>query len=125
MADRHKSANNKTPPTFGGGEQSYTLWKKELDFWCEFTDLKPEERGFAVLFRIEEPKAKEAILRLTKAEIKCENGIKNILAKTDELFDKDKITSMYESYCSFEDYRRPPGTTISDFTNEFETFEQN
>ena len=59
-------------------------------------------------------------MRLDMDQIKCANGVKNILEITDDLFEKDKVTSMYECYRNFEDYRRPPGTTISDFVNEFE-----
>ena len=120
MTDHRRSANSKNPPAYTGGDQSYTMWKKELMFWCEFTELTPEERGFAVLFRIEDQKAKEAIMRLELEQLKCADGIKNILAITDELFEKDANISMYECYVSFEDYRRPTGTSISEFINEFE-----
>lgn len=120
MAERHRSANMKNPPVWQGGDQSYSMYKKELQFWCEYTDLKPEERGFAILFRLEEKDAKEAVMRLDMNEIKCERGVDNIINIMDKLYAKETKISLYETYCYFEEYRRPTGTNISDFINEFE-----
>ena len=110
----------KNPPVWQGGDQSYSMYKKELQFWCEYTDLKPEERGFAILFRLEEKDAKEAVMRLEMNEIKCEAGVDNIIDIMDKLYAKETKISLYETYCYFEEYRRPTGTNISDFINEFE-----
>ena len=117
---RRKSANSKNPPVYQGGDQSYSMWRKELSFWCEFTELEKSEQGFAILFRLENEEAKEAVMRLEMEDLKCDEGVENILEILDGLYLKDKKTSMYESYVAFEDYRRPAGTNISEFINEFE-----
>ena len=98
----HKSANSKTPPLWYGKDQDYQLYVKELQMWKEFTSLKPEEMGFAIIFRIEEKKAKEACLTLEIEEIKHANGFDNVLAKLNGLYEKEKDISMYETYSQFE-----------------------
>ena len=115
-----KSANSKTPPLFTGGAENYSRWKRELSFWKEYTDLKPEEVGFAILFRVEDQEAKDAIMNLEMDKIKCAEGYENITKCMDSLFEKDKNTSMYEAYSDFENYRRSKGTGITKFINEFE-----
>ena len=117
---RHKSANSKTPPLFTGGVENYQFWKKELDFWKDYTELKPEEIGFAILFRIEDKEAKEAIMNLEKAQIKSAEGYDHVIKVMDGLYEKDKNESMYEAYSNFENYRRKRGTGINAFINEFE-----
>ena len=115
-----KSANSKTPPIFAGGEDNYPFWKREMGFWKEYTELKPEEIGFAILFRIEDSTAKEAIMNLKVEKIKCAEGYDNIIKCLDDLYEKDKSRSMYEAYSHFENYRRPKGVGVNEFLNEFE-----
>ena len=119
-SSERKSGNRKTPPVFAGGEENYPYWKQEMGFWKEYTELKPEEIGFAILFRIEDRTAKEAIMNLKVEKIKCAEGYDNIIKCLDDLYEKDKSRSMFEAYTYFENYRRPKGVGVNEFLNEFE-----
>ena len=103
LAHRNKKSH---PPAFTT-DGDYQFWKKELAFWQEYTDLKDTEQGFAILFRLEDKKAKEAATNLGIDAVKSPEGVNQIIECLDELYEKDKDQSMYEAYEYFENFRRP------------------
>ena len=67
-----------------------------------------------------EGKAREAASELEAEQINSKDCIKNIVAKLDKLYLKDKTQSAYEAYDNFEPFKRPSDMSISDYINEFE-----
>ena len=72
------------------------------------------------MFLSSEGKAREAALELEVEQIYNKDGIKNIVAKLDKLYLKDKTQSAYEAYDNFERFKHPSDMSISDCINEFE-----
>ena len=112
------SHNFKAPPALSKSS-SYENWLKELAIWQKFTDIKKENHGSG-LFLTLEGKAREAALELPLDSIASENGVKNIIAKLDTLFLKDKVQTAYEAYEKFEKFQRPSDMSMSDYMIEFE-----
>ena len=92
---------------------------KELQIWESFTDIPGAKRGPAVFLSLQ-GKAREAALELGVEQINNKDGVKNIVAKLDKLYLKDKSQSTYEAYDNFEHFKRPSDMSISDYINEFE-----
>ena len=67
-----------------------------------------------------ESRAREAVLELDDSKISGEDGVKNIIAKLDTLYLKDKTQSAYEAYDSFEQFKKPSDMSVSEYINEFE-----
>ena len=66
-----------------------------------------------------EGKAREAFLELDTAVLNSEDGMKNLYEKLDTLFLEDINQSAFRAYETFENYRRPPGTSLEDFLIDF------
>ena len=79
---------------------SHEAWLKELQIWESFTDIPGDKKGSAVFLSLE-GKAREAALELEVEQINNKESIKNIVAKLDKLYLKDKTRSANESYDKF------------------------
>ena len=64
--------------------------------------------------------SREAALELDIADLNCDNGVKNLMKKLDDLYLKDSQHLAYEAYEEFEKYCRPAKITMSEYTIEFE-----
>ena len=95
---------------------SYEAWLKELQIRESFTDIPGDKRGSAVFLSLE-GKARQAALELEVEQINNKDGIKNIVAKLDKLYLKDKTLSAYEAYDNFEHFKRPSDMSMSDYIN--------
>ena len=112
------SNNYKAPPTLGKSS-SYDNWLKEIAIWQTFTDITPKKQGSAIFLTLE-GKAREAVLELEVKDINCDDGVKNVLAKLDTLYVRDKVQTAYEAYDRFEKFQRNSEMSMSDFMIEFE-----
>ena len=84
------------------------------------TDIPGDERGPAVFLSLE-GKAREAALESEVEQINNNDGSKNIFAKLDKLYLKDKTQSAYEAYDNFEHFKcSSSDMSISDYINKFE-----
>ena len=66
-----------------------------------------------------EGKAREAVLELDTAVLNSEDGMKKLYEKLDTLFLEDVNHSAFRAYKTFENYQRPPRTSLKDFLIEF------
>ena len=113
------STRFKAPPSLTRST-SYEAWLNELQIWESFTDISGDKRGSAMFLSLK-GKARDAALELEVAEqINNKDGIKNIVAKLDKLYLKDKTQSAYEAYDKFECFKHRINMSISDYLNEFE-----
>lgn len=110
--------SGKQPPQMRD-ELSYAEWKKELDIWCDFTDLPIHKQGGA-LFLTLAGKAREAVLSgVSREKIKSDKGVEEIVASLDELYEKDKSQCAFAAYDDFTSFRRSSNTSIQDYIIEF------
>ena len=66
-----------------------------------------------------EGKAWEAVLELDTVVLNSEDGMKKLYEKLDTLFLEDINQFAFWAYETFENYHRPPGTSLEDFLIEF------
>ncbi len=57
---------------------------------------------------------------MDKSLLITEDGVKNVLAKLDNLFEKEKTYQMYEAYTKFEILKKAETMSMLDFIVEFE-----
>ena len=108
----------KAPPALSKSN-SYETWLKEIEIWKLYTDTPVEKQGPAIFLTLE-GKAREAVLELDIKDISGADGCKNIVAKLNTLYLKDKAQVAYEAYDKFEQFQRAPEMTMKDFIIEFE-----
>ena len=112
------ASNYKAPPALSKSA-NYDTWLKEIRIWQSFTDLVSEQQRPAIFLTLE-GKAREAVLEVDIAQLNHKDGVKNLTAKLDSLFLKDRTQQAYEAYDLFEKFRRPASMTLSDYVIEFE-----
>lgn len=113
-----KSHSNKTPPALNE-KISYSNWKKEITIWDKFTSLKPEQKGPAVFFQLD-GEARDAIRELGDDLTNPDKGLKDVLSALDKMYLKDSCILAYESYETFESFKRPNSMSINDYVIKFE-----
>ena len=81
--------------------------------------MADEKQGPAIFLTLE-GKARETVLNLDIKEIKAKNGVESIVKALNKLYLKDKLQMAYETYDTFEKFRRPEKMSIKEYINEFE-----
>ena len=99
-------------------KDKYNTWRKEMKIWELVTSLDKAKRALMVFLSLE-GKAREAVLELDTAVLNSEDGMKKLDEKLDTLFLEDINQSAFRAYKTFENYQRPPGTSLEDFLIEF------
>ena len=99
-------------------KDKYSTWRKEMLIWELATSLDKTKRALMVFLSLEGT-AREAVLELDIAVLNSEDGMKKLYKKLDTLFLEDINQSAFRAYETFENYQRPPGTSLEDFLNEF------
>lgn len=112
-------ATNKIPPKLAEDEGDYETWRKDINIWCEFTDLAVEKRALAIHLSLT-GKARTASSELTVAQLKHADGVKTLLEKLDELFLQDKGRRQFSLFRELYNLRRDESVKINDFVAEFE-----
>ena len=75
------AANNKVSPKLED-ESSYEKWKKDIEIWCELTNLAVEKRALAIHLVLT-GRTRDASSELEITELKAEEGVKTLLNKLD------------------------------------------
>lgn len=117
------SKGHKAPPALNE-KISYTNWKKEIEIWDKYTTLKPEQKGPAIFFQLE-GEARDAVRELGDGLTNPENGLKEVLKMLDNMYLKDECILAYESYETFESFKRPTSMSINDYVVKFESLHRN
>ena len=66
-----------------------------------------------------EGKARGAVLELDTVVLNSEDGMQKLYEKLNTRFLEDVNQSAFRAYETFENYKRPPGTSLEDFLIEF------
>ena len=106
------------PPKFTD-ESSYDVWSRQITWWQVQTDYEKEKQGLAIASSLS-GKALEAVMQLSDAEINCNDGCKNVMAKLDEIYQKNTLTKKIEEIENFETLRRKDDSSIKVFIIDFE-----
>ena len=100
-------------------DQDFDNWMHELDLWQDVTEQKKEKQASIVYLSLP-VKARQGCSAITKAELQSADGMKILTDKLRELYAVDKDQAMFNAYEKFEEFRRSPGMSMSDYINEFE-----
>ncbi len=111
-------SNHKVPPPFKKGD-NFEVWKKTLKIWQAVTPLPKEKQGAAIFLSLDS-EAQEAVLELDEGEIACDDGVKNVIGKLDQLYLRDRTQLAFEALEEFESTTRKDNQDIKDFCNKFE-----
>ena len=97
---------NKDPPSLKKA-RNYDDWVKLVTAWKGYSTIPKEKQGLALLLSLEDsPDAQDAVLELPMAQLNCEAGIDNAIAKLDNLFKRDDVLKRYGALEEFELYKR-------------------
>ena len=100
-------------------KDKYSTCRKEMLIWELATSLDKTKRALMVFLSLEGT-AREAVLELDTAVLNSEDGMKKLYEKLDTLIQEDINQSAFRAYKTFENYQRPPGTSLEDFLIEFD-----
>ena len=121
MKPIHRNGRQKTaPPDFPeNAEKSYEEWSRKIKWWQIETEIAEEKQGVAIA-RTLSGKALDAILLLDDKQINCKDGVKNVMAKLDALYQKNSLTKKIEDIETFENIRRKDSSSVKEFIVDFE-----
>ena len=75
--------------SFSFEEKDYSQWKLEVELWQKFTEMDKARQGIALALSLE-GKAREIVISIDRSLLTTEDGVKNVLAELDKLFEKEK-----------------------------------
>ena len=84
-----------------------------------FTEMDKARQGIALALFLE-GKVREIVISIDKSLLTNEDGVKNLQAELDKLFEKEKTYQMYEAYTKFESFKKTEAMPILDYISEFE-----
>ena len=92
----------KNPPILTD-DKEYESWKKEVKFWQQATDLKPEKQASAIFLTLK-GEARKAIMELEPETLAVADGVTQLITKLDELYSEDINQKAFMAYECFEQY---------------------
>ena len=115
----------KMPPPLED-EDSYEVWKEDLQIWCDLTDIPVEKQALAVHLTLT-GRARAASQQVKREDLKKSTGVKTLLAKLDSEFLVEKGRRQFAAFNAFHNYTRTTddmGTFLSGFENVYFKFTQ-
>ena len=73
-----------------------------------------------ILYLFIEGKAQEAVLELDVSIITSDEGVSKIIERLDKIYLQDTLIKKYEALDNFENYKRPPDVSVSEYILEFD-----
>ena len=98
---------------------SYSDWKKRVNIWRLGTDTKPEAQAIKLVMNMS-GKPEEVAIQIAPEKLGSANGVRDLLAELDKLFEEDKTQSIFAAIDNFNSYRRPSDTSIDEYIREFQ-----
>ncbi|KAK3874911.1 hypothetical protein Pcinc_020228 [Petrolisthes cinctipes] len=112
------ACSTKWPPKLESGS-SYENWKKDIDIWCELTDLPKKKQALAIHLSLS-GRARVATSEIDAADLKQDTGVQTLLMKLDGLFLVDKGRRQFAAFHELYNYRRAGDVSVRKFVAEFE-----
>ena len=120
MAAASTGVSVKWPPQFIS-EDTYEVWKNDLNIWCELCEVPKAKRALAVHLSLPtDSRARAATSEIPIEDLKKDNGVDILIGKLDNLFLPDKGRRQFAAFKTLYNLRRPEHVTISDFVTDFE-----
>ena len=108
----------KHPPVLSDGIQ-YETWVKELNLWSLCCKLDKKEQGPAVALSLS-GNAGQSALDIDVETLNSDGGLQAVINKLNGLYLKDVNQRIYVAMKNFEQYKRPPNTSIDNYLTEFD-----
>ena len=118
------SASKLPAPVFDG-EKRYDRYIQEVNAWCA-VQHGIADKDKAVILALSLPDhdpsgVKDKLFNdISLAELNCDGGVEKFKQFMDSLFKKDDLTSTYECYVQFEQFKRSGKQTVDEFLIEFD-----
>ena len=74
--------------------QGYDVWKKQIDIWCDVTEIVPEQQAMIIHLSLT-GKAMQAAQNIQKDTLKTKDGMHNLLEIMDKIFIPEALQSDY------------------------------
>ena len=109
------------PPLLPKDGSGYTIWKKEIEFWCSITKIVAAERAITIYFSLPEgSKAKTTAQQIPKALLNSQNGVKALLEALDEVYLPNTAMRLFNCHNNLRTITRKPDGLVHDYLSEFE-----
>ena len=112
-----KMASSKCPPKFDN-ESEYENWKKDINIWCELSELPVEKQALAIHLSLT-GRARTTSSEIELTILKSKDGVKTIIEKLDSLFLPDKGRRQFTAFHNLYNFRRN-NINIHEYVSEFE-----
>lgn len=99
---------------------TYTHWKKMIIKWCKITKVTKKNQADTIILTLPMT-AQNLALQIPEEDIEEDDGVKKLLEKLDEVYDKNTNQKIWTAYEEFEQFRRGPSTGIAKFLGEFDS----
>ena len=108
---------SKNPPKLK--EEEYEQWRKNVEIWTELTEL-PKQKHALAIHMVLEGRAQAVSSQFSVAELKADNGVKNLLAKLDEMYLSEEGRRQFSSFRCMYRLKRESSESIDEFLSKFE-----
>ena len=114
-----RAGTTKVPPPFNEETMEYEQWKKDISLWTVLTDLDKKKHAIAIHLSLQ-GRARKASSEISVDDMKSDNGLTILLEKLDRVYLQDANWKCFNTYLSFESYRRPEKCSIDEYLSEFD-----
>ena len=97
----------------------YETWKKEVKIWQLGTGATKRQQASKLIMNMA-GKPKEVAIQIESDKLGSDDGVTELIAELDKLYEKDSTQSLFTAIDDFESYRRPAGLSIDDYIREFQ-----
>ena len=100
-------------------ENAYENWKKDINIWCELTDIDAEKRAPAIHLSLT-GRARVASSEIGIDDLKKKDGVNLLITKLDSLFLADQGRRQFTAFHKLYNFRRSVDARVDTFVTEFE-----
>ena len=114
---------SREPPAFISETNSFATYKRDLRRWAKLTDLEDDQKADMVVHCLDGHSSgiKEKIdTQIEEEKLSCDEGIENLLAFLEGVYEVDEWSDSYEKYIAFERCTRAKGQTVQEFLSSWE-----
>ena len=108
--------------------RSYETWKKEIELWCEITEIKVEKRGITIALALPDEECQfgkdiksEVLDNVTSAMLKAVEGPVHIIDYLDKILGKDQTVDRFHRFKEFIICKRTDNQDIDSFLRNFDS----
>ena len=111
------SSSIKVPPKLEN-EDAYENWKKDINIWCELTDIDAEKRALAIHLSLT-GRARVASSEIGIEDLKKKDGVNVLIKKLDSLFLADQGRRQFTAFHELYNFCRSVDARVDTFGTAF------